>query len=85
MEETAQRLIWDITGLSYDDWRLLTRTDAGDKFDILRKTIEIHGWIVHRNRQTTLDMWKAINQLMPVRNLIVHGVWGMLDKKFQLP
>jgi hypothetical protein len=78
MEDTAERLIWDVSGLSYDDGRLLTRS-GGDKFEILRKMIEGHGLIVHLTRQTTVDMWVATKQLTVVRNLIVHGVWAMLD------
>jgi len=79
MEGTAERLIWDITGLSYDDGRLLTRTDSSDKFEILRTLAENYGLIIHYSRKTTLEMWAAIKQLMPVRNLIVHGIWAMLD------
>jgi hypothetical protein len=78
MENAAERLIWDISGLSYDDGRLLTRS-GGDKLEILRKLIEGHGLIVYRSRQTTIDMWVAIKELTAVRNLIVHGVWAMLD------
>jgi hypothetical protein len=84
MEGAAERLIWEVTGLSYDDGKLLTRIDASNKFDILRKAIEQHGLIVFRNRRTTLDMWAAIKQLMPARNLIVHGVWAMLDKSIPI-
>jgi hypothetical protein len=78
MEDTAERLIWDISGLSYDDGRLLTRS-GGDKFEILRKVIEGHGLIIPLSRQSTINMWTAIKQLTTVRNLIVHGVWAMLD------
>ncbi len=79
MEGTAERLIWDITGLSYDDGRLLTRTDSSEKFEVLKTLTENYGLIIHYNRKTTQDMWTAIRQLMPVRNLIVHGIWAMLD------
>jgi hypothetical protein len=78
MEEAAERLIWDVSGLSYDDGRLLTRS-GGDKFGILRSLIESHGLIIYRSRQTTVSMWTAIKDLTKVRNLIVHGIWAILD------
>jgi hypothetical protein len=84
MEGAAERLIWDITGLSYDDGRLLTRTDSSDKFETLKTLTEHYGLIIHYNRKTTQEMWTAIRQLMPVRNLIVHGIWAMLDHKISV-
>jgi hypothetical protein len=81
MEHIAERLIWDITGLTYDDGRLLTRLDAQPKFDLLRSLIEQHGHVVHYNRRTATEMWGAIKTLIPVRNLAIHGVWAMLDGK----
>lgn len=78
MENSAERLIWDVAGLSYDDGKLLTRSGV-NKFDVLRQILEQHGIVVHFNRQTTLSMWAALRELVSVRNLIVHGVWAMLD------
>jgi ribosomal protein S25 len=79
MEGTAERLIWDITGLSYDDGRLLTRTDSSDKFEVLKTLTENYGLIIHYSKETRIEMWAAIKQLMPIRNLLVHGIWAMLD------
>lgn len=79
MESIAERLIWEITNLSPDDGKLLTRAGTSSNFDTLRKLVEQHGIIVFHHRQTTLEMWKAIKQLVETRNLIVHGVWAMLD------
>ncbi len=81
MEGTAERLIWEITGLSFDDGRILTRVDSSEKFETLKTFIENYGLIIHYSRITTVAMWTAIRQLMPVRNLIVHGIWAMLDHK----
>jgi hypothetical protein len=78
MENAAERLIWDVAGLSYDDGKLLTRNGA-NKFDILKQLLEQHGVVVHYSRRTTISMWDAIRQVVPTRNLIVHGVWAMLD------
>jgi hypothetical protein len=79
MENTAERLIWTITGLSYDDGRLMTR--LADKFEILKTLTENYGLIIHPSRQTTTDMWTAIRQLVQARNLMIHGVWAMLDHR----
>ena len=78
MENAAERLIWDVAGLSYDDGKLLTR-NGGNKFEILKQLLEQHGIVVHYSRPITLSMWEAIRELVPVRNRIVHGVWAMLD------
>lgn len=84
MEGAAERLIWDITGLSYDDGRLLTSVDASNKFETLKKFIENYGLVIHYNQKTTQEMWTAIRQLMPIRNLLVHGIWAMLDGKIPI-
>jgi hypothetical protein len=84
MEGTAERLIWDITGVSYDDGRLLTRTDSSDKFEMLKTLTENYGLIIHYSRKTTQEMWAAIKQLMPVRNLLVHGIWAILDRQIPI-
>lgn len=84
MEHVAERLIWEISGLSFDDGRLLTQYDSSKRFQILRELLERYGIIVLPNRRTTLEMWAAIKILIPVRNLLIHGVWAMLDKTIPL-
>jgi len=91
MESAIEGLIWDITGISYDDGKLMTKNDISQKVDLLKALIERYGLIIHYNRKTTQEMWTAIKELMPLRNLAVHGVWAMLDGKipvvisFRLP
>ena len=82
MELTIEGLIWDITGVSYDDGKLIVRGDLSGKVDLLKKPIERYGLIIDYNRVLIEEMWSAIKDLIPVRNLAVHGIWAMLDGKF---
>ena len=51
------------------------------KLDLLKTLIENYGLLVHYDRKTTMDMWIAAKQLMPVRNLVAHRIAAMLDHK----
>jgi hypothetical protein len=84
MEMTIEHIIWDITGLSYDDGKLFTQIDISKKVDLLQKLIERYGLIIHYDRKTVKEMWQGIRSLMPVRNLAVHGIWAMFDNKFPI-
>jgi hypothetical protein len=83
MENSTERLIWDVAGLSYDDGELLTRSRL-NKFETLKQLLEQHGIVVHYTRQITISVWEDLRQLVPIRNLIVHGVWAMLDNAMPL-
>ena len=78
MEAAVEVLIWELTGMSYDDGRLLTRMDAKMKFDLAEKLAKSHG--VHTPPppgKTTV--WSAMTSLLQPRNTLVHGVWIMMD------
>jgi hypothetical protein len=79
MEQSAEMLIWELTGVSIDDGRLLTRMDARPKLELCRTLSERYGMYPHRNPQSNTEFWVLVTTLTSARNKIVHGVWGTLD------
>jgi hypothetical protein len=47
MEVSAETVIWDLTGLSPDDGKLLTRMDSKDKLELTKKFSERYGLAIH--------------------------------------
>jgi hypothetical protein len=79
MENSAEEVIWDLTGLSADDGKLLTK--RSDKLDLAKRLSERYRIPIHGNSQTTIDIWSIVSQLVDARNKIAHGVWIMIDGK----
>jgi hypothetical protein len=77
MEASLEAFIWDITGLSYDDGKLLTRVEASEKILIAKTLAERYGVPTPKVPQNTPTMWRVMHDLSEVRNKIAHGVWGM--------
>jgi hypothetical protein len=77
MESSLEWFIWDITGLTYDDGRLLTKVDTSDKISIakaLAGRYQIQSPVYGPDKKS---LWTLMNELASIRNLIAHGVWGM--------
>jgi hypothetical protein len=75
MEAVLERFIWDVTGLHYEDGRLLMRVDTSEKVSIAKA-------LAARYRIETpvfgkRSLWRVMSELAEVRNRIAHGVWGM--------
>lgn len=77
MEATLEAFIWDITGLSYDDGKLLTKVEASEKIQIAKSLAERYGIPTPNVPQNTPTIWRVMQDLGEVRNKIAHGVWGM--------
>jgi hypothetical protein len=82
METFLEFFIWDVTGLSYDDGRLLTKIDASEKIAIakaLAKRYAIKTPVYGKNAKgkDAKSVWRVMNELAQIRNLMAHGVWGM--------
>ena len=84
MEMSAETVIWDLTGLSMDDGRLLTEIEFKEKFELAKKFSERYRIPIHGNAQTSADIWTLIRVIVEARNKIAHGVWAMLDGKTPL-
>jgi len=81
MEAVLEVLIWEITGLSFDDGRLLTKQDIGIKIKLAKQLSEKHKIASQQVKKGTVTMWRAMEELLPARNLIAHGIWVMIDLK----
>jgi hypothetical protein len=84
MEVSAETVIWDLTGLSPDDGKLLTRMDSKDKLELTKKFSERYGLAIHPDSETAANIWSVIRQEVEARNKIAHGMWVMIDKKIPL-
>lgn len=79
MEMQMEVFIWDVLGLSADDGRLLTQIEMNKKIAIARTLATRHkiAFPVFGPERKTL--WTVVSELGPIRNLMVHGIWGMHD------
>jgi hypothetical protein len=77
MEASLESLIWDLTGVSYDDGKLLTAIDASDKVSIAKALCQRYGLTVPPPARGKPAVWKMMLDMAKLRNMIVHGVWGM--------
>ena len=79
MDMQLEDFIWDVLGLTSDDGRLLTQIDISQKIIIARALAKRHGiasLVFGKDHKT---LWSVIRELGPIRNLMVHGIWGMHD------
>jgi len=78
MEGAAEGLIWALTGLDFEDGKLLTGMDARPKSDLLRKLLDAK---LERplGRPPKKQFWMILNDLRAYRNQIAHGMWIMVD------
>lgn len=81
MEQSAEHLVWDLVGISYDDGRLLTRMDTKERFELLKVLMKRYNLPAHPNPKTTTEMWTAVRHLIEARNRMAHGAWHMLDQQ----
>ncbi len=84
METTAEHLIWELSGVSFDDGKLLTRMEAKAKLDLARKFIERYNLLKGHDKEKIVAFWRTIHFLVELRNKVAHGLWWMLDKKIPL-
>lgn len=77
MEAFLEFFIWDVTGLDYDDGRLLTKIDASEKISIAKALTKRYGLRAPVFGQNHRSLWRVMNELAEIRNLMAHGVWGM--------
>ena len=84
MELSAETLIWDLTGISWDDGKLLTRMDARPKFELARTLCARYGVAPSKNDVEINGFWKQITRLRDERNKIVHAAWMMFQDKLPL-
>jgi hypothetical protein len=81
MEAAVEVLIWELTGLSFDDGRKLTKLDASVKIELAKDLSEKYGVTAPAVAKGTPTMWGAMRNLLPPRNQIAHGMWVMIDLK----
>jgi hypothetical protein len=79
MEATVEVLIWELTGLSFDDGRMLVRSDAKAKFDLAKRLAAKYKVLAPTPADGKTIMWMAMNDLVEPRNKIVHGIWVMIN------
>jgi hypothetical protein len=81
MEAAVEVFIWEMTGLSFDDGRMLVRSDAKAKFELAKRLSEKYGVLAPVVNRGETTMWRAMVDLAEPRNKIVHSVWVMIDLK----
>ena len=79
MEGAAEQFIWAYIGVDPRHGKVLTGMDARKKFEILQKLASEH---IEKNvwKTVTSDIWKQLEELNTLRNLLAHGMLHMLDK-----
>jgi hypothetical protein len=77
MEVSAEAVIWELTGLTMDDGKLVTQNV--NKMQLARRLSERYGIPIHPHPQTTADIWAVADHLTAARNKIAHGIWNMID------
>jgi len=77
MDAFLEFFIWDITGLSYDDGRILTQVDASRKIKIAKALAKRYGVEFPLFGPTKKTLWSVMIDLAEARNAMAHGVWGM--------
>jgi hypothetical protein len=77
LENSAETLIWDLTGLSFEDGKLLTKIDSRGKFDLLKKLMARYNLPLSQDPERTKALWTIITDIIESRNKIAHGVWVM--------
>jgi hypothetical protein len=81
MEAAVEVFIWEMTGLSFDDGRMLVRSDAKAKFELAKRLSEKYGVLAPVVNRGETTMRRAMVDLAEPRNKIVHSVWVMVDLK----
>ena len=81
MEAALEVLIWEITGLSFDDGRLLTKQDISAKIKLTKRLSEKYQIAAPKVKRGMPTMWRAMEDLLQPRNQIAHGMWVMIDLK----
>jgi hypothetical protein len=81
MESALEVLIWEVTGLSFDDGRMLTKLDISKKIGLAKDLSEKYGVPSPKVAKGKLSMWGAMRALLEPRNKIAHGMWIMIDLK----
>jgi len=77
MDASLEAFIWDMSGLSYDDGKLLTKVETSEKIVIAKALAERYGVPVPKVPANTPSMWRILQDLGELRNRIAHSVWGM--------
>lgn len=78
LEGCLADILWQFTGLSFEDGRLFTERMDPARLIILLRTLaprKLEGDIL----QDFIDALAAADELRDDRNFIVHGSWGVLD------
>lgn len=78
LEGCLADILWQLTGLTFEDGRLFTERMDPARLIVLLKTLatrKMDGPLL----QDFINALAAADELRDDRNFIVHGSWGMLD------
>jgi len=78
LEACLADVLWQITGLSFEDGRLLTERMDSSRLILLLRVLAARK-MEGEAMQALIDALQTADELRGDRNFIVHGNWGTLD------
>ncbi len=78
LETTVEQLIWSLVGIPDHHGPKLTRMDTRAKFQLL-EGLMISEIFIEKKRNPK-DLWTMLRELTDERNMVIHGIWAMVDK-----